>query len=711
MANVDLIQWLDQVKKSAKHLKFERIEQSLSWLQELDDGREVMFADSLSAQGITIAEELLALNCDSQTIAAGLIYPALQAFKPKNEVIEKKLGKIVLKLYLGVQRMEMTVDSKHSGVDKIRRMLLSMVDDIRIVLLKLAERLSVLKYLKYVDEKTQREVAEQTSHLYAPLANRLGIGQLKWQLEDLAFRFTEPEEYQNIKKALNMRRGDRERFIENFQHELETLMKNAGITNYNISGRAKHIYSIHRKIERKKVDFEEIYDASAFRILVPTINDCYAALSAAHANWEHIPQEFDDYIAKPKPNGYQSIHTAVIGAKNINVEIQFRTFQMHEEAELGVAAHWKYKEGVSAQSTYEDKIAWLREVMDWQKELSEETEENDTYSKIFEDRIYVFTPTGDVFDLPAGSTPLDFAYHVHTNVGHRCKGAKVNDALVPLTHQLRTGDRISIMTSKEDHPSRDWLNPDNGYLKTPSAISKVKHFFKRENHEHHIQEGQALWEKTYRKAGLKKNSLTAAFERFNFKHVDDLLAAIGSGQVGITSVLNEIQDKEKTVETTDAIDDIATLKPSKHKIPEFKGVDDLLTTLAGCCRPIPGDSILGYITKGRGITIHQKDCKNIQKSLELQPERIMELDWGSEKPQAYPVDLIIIAENRHALLRDVSSVISGENIPLLGLNSRTNKADNSVQLNLTIEIKSLEPMNKLLNTLRQLDGVIKALRR
>jgi GTP pyrophosphokinase len=665
--------------------------------------------------GVSIAEKLEELDCDAPTLAAAILYPTYRARPKIKEQLDEALGKSLTGLITGTLRME-AVDSihinLHSGgqqkkrLDNLRKMLLTIVDDIRIILIKLAERICTLHRLKNTAESIKKPASQQIIALYAPLANRLGIGQFKWELEDLAFRYLDPKNYADISRALNMRRKDREHFVIQFTEELRNLLKGANIKNADISGRAKHIYSIYRKIERKKVDFSQIYDAIATRVLVPKLEDCYTTLSLAHEKWKHIPEEFDDYIAKPKLNGYQSIHTAVVGANNINVEIQIRTFQMHQEAELGVAAHWKYKEGNSKQSSYEEKISVLREMMNWQKEVSSNEKNNDLYQNLFEDRVYVFTPQGDILDMQAGSTPLDYAYLIHTQVGHRCKGAKVNGHISTLKTPLETGDQVEILTAKEGQPSRDWLNPEYGYLITSNARNKVKHWFTKETHDENILRGHALWEKGTRQKNIPKNSLNELTQLYHFRNSDDLFAAVGKGDIGITTALNrlhldgeplEAHNKEKTLESN---------TPPTWRAPmTVKSIGNLLTQLARCCQPIPGDTIVGYITKNRGITIHQQKCHNLHKVLQLNPERIIEVSWEDNKPTQYPVDLVMEANDRNGLIRDVSSYISNNKIKLLAMNTQTNSKHHSAQIHLTLEIDDTHTLNKIIGQLQQLPDI------
>lgn len=723
----DSQEWLLKAKELAPNLHYDMIEKACEFAENWINPKPTPYASSALNEGLLMADYLIELDCDSNTLAAAIVYPTVYYNQPSAEIIKEQLNGSIYKLLTGALRMEaiqsmrntyLNTEQKEQQIDNVRKMLLAMVDDIRVVLIKLAERLAILKYLRNCTPEQQLLIAHTTMDFYAPLANRLGIGQIKWQLEDLSFRYLEPERYAEVSHSLKMRREERVAFIEKMIALLSNLFLNANLKDVSISGRAKHIYSIHRKAERKGIPLDQIYDTSAVRILVPTITDCYTVLSIVHAQWPRIPKEFDDYIARPKSNGYQSIHTAIIGPHNVNVEVQIRTHQMHKDAELGIAAHWKYKEGAASKSAYEDKIALLREVMSWQKEIdNDEITSDSLYNKIFQDRVYVFTPAGDIFDLPAGATALDFAYHVHTEIGHRCKGAIVNGHMTPLTLSLRTGDSVEILTAKNHSPSRDWLNPAAGYLKTAVARSKVRQWFRKEFHQQHLEAGHDIWDKAFRRAGVQKHDINKVVERFNFKKLEDLLAALGSGDLGITTVLHQIQSITQIApnETSEVLEKLHITKISPTPPPSsgltIDGVDDLLTSIARCCKPIPGDPIMGYITKGRGISIHHETCSNIKQAVKFRPERIMQVSWGSKKPTAYPVDIYLEAFDRTGLVRDISGLLTTENIPILALSTRVNKADNAAYLTITIETTSIDALNKILRQLRQIDGVTKADRR
>ena len=486
------------------------------------------------------------------------------------------------------------------------------------------------------------------------------------------------------------------------------------IENYELSGRTKHIYSIYKKMQRKHVDIQHIYDVIALRIIVPTIEDCYTILSVVHAKWEHIPNEFDDYVANPKPNGYRSIHTAITGPGGRNVEIQIRTREMHDESELGVAAHWRYKEGgKTSEAGYEAKIAWLRQVMSWQEEMADDAAEREAYQHIFSDRIYVFTPNGDVIDLPKTATPLDFAYIIHTDIGHRCKGARVNDVMVPLTHHLKMGDKIEIITGKEPNPSRDWLNPQRGYLNTPRARAKLHHYFRIKEFDKNLEAGESLFEKECKRAGLSHNLSQTVIEKLNFKTREDLLAALGHGDIRIGAVINAVQAESNLAEGIETL-----AQPRKRAIKvkplrsdfEIAGLSNLLTHVAKCCKPVPGDEIIGYVTLGQGVSIHRQDCSNVEAIKAFNQDRLITVNWGSAEDQFYSVDLDIIANNKASFVRELTNHLSQQKIPVMALQSQINKADQIVHLRLTIEIGKGQSLNKVIQHIQQTSGVIEVKR-
>lgn len=711
--NNDCQQWLALAMQRHPNLDECLLVQAMVVASDLNVMLSYQAVSSLD-KGLLIGNELLALHCDTATVATAIVYPGVLEAGLSEIEICSLLNKEIYSLISGVKRMDLVglVHQRQSSIskkqiDNLRKMILAVVDDSRIVVIKLAETVISLQHAKTLPDALKLEIAEHASDLYAPLANRLGIGQLKWQLEDLSFRYLNPDHYKDISKALNMRRVDREAFIVKMEAVLIQLFADAHIKDVEISGRAKHIYSIYKKIERKKVDFTEIYDASALRILVPSIKDCYAALAIVHAKWPHIQVEFDDYIANPKPNGYRSIHTAITGDLGVNVEIQIRTFHMHEESELGVAAHWKYKEGSGEKEQYEKKLEYLRDLMDWQKNLenSKSSESSQVlYKELFEDRIYVFSPQGDVYDLPQGATPLDFAYHVHSQVGNRCKGAKVNGKLEPLVFKLRTADRVEIITGKEDHPSLDWLNPALGYITTQQAKSKIKSWFRKKRYQDNVAEGHVVWEKIARRLKVDKAKIKDYCQEFNYKNIDDLYSAIGSGDLSAISIANAINEKNNSTPTQSSENkNISKKSVSKNHKYDFivEGVDDIMTHVAQCCMPIPGDDIVGYITTGRGVTIHKQQCGNILSLIESRPERFLKVSWNVYS-EHYAVELLIEAMDRPGLVYDITGLLANERLAILGLSTHTNKNDGVAILRLTIDI---QPHITLHQVIQRLLGV------
>lgn len=676
------------------------------------------YGDSCYNQGLSIAEILNALQVDNLTIAAAIIYSIIQHIDLSLEDIEEQLGDKVSRLVQlttqlsGISELyEAIANHKQyfSKIDNIRKMLLAMVDDVRAVLIKLSEQLYILRNIKTFDDKQKKRIAQETMAIYVPLANRLGIVKIKWELEDLAFRYLQPSKYKEISDELKQRRSERERDVQKIINKLSTILQKTAIKNIQISGRAKHIYSIYRKMQRKNVGLNKIYDTIALRVIVSTIEDCYAALSSIHASWQHVPKEFDDYIAKPKENGYRSIHTAVTDANNKHIEIQIRTHEMHEEAELGMSAHWKYKEdsGSQRRSTYETKIKRLRQIIDWQKEVTDSKSEPNKIHNIFDDRIYVFTPDNDIIDLPKGATVLDFAYHIHSEIGHRCKGAKVNHKIVNLTYQPKTGELIEILTRNLVHPSRDWLNSHLGFLKTPKARTKIQHWFKKQDHEKHVNLGQEILEKEFRRHNLANINISSLANKLNFKNSDDLFVALGCGDVKVGSIVNTIQSDSKiSSQQTEIPTSQTLLLNNKSSEIQIQGVDNLLTHIANCCQPIPGDQIIGYITQNRGLSVHRQDCFNILRAKEIKPERLINVNWGAKTTNRYMRNLIIKAFDRHGLVKDISNIIANENTSIVRLNANINKKDSIAYIKLTIEIANLVILDHIVTKIKQLSDVL-----
>ncbi|MCL1140168.1 GTP diphosphokinase [Shewanella pneumatophori] len=672
-------------------------------------------------------EILAPLNMDIETLQAAILFVVFDAELISKEDIEEGFGAKLSVLVSSVETMNaigaLKIDNQTRNgepqIDNIRKMLLAMVEDVRAVVIKLAERICLLREIKNADEEVKVLIAREIADIYAPLANRLGIGQLKWELEDISFRYLHPQTYKDIAKQLDGKRLDRETFIDDFVSQLQSRLDKDQI-RAKVYGRPKHIYSIWKKMKGKQLKFDELFDVRAVRIVTDRLQDCYGALGVVHTLWHHIPREFDDYVANPKPNGYQSIHTVVVGPEDKTVEIQIRTEQMHEDAELGVAAHWKYKEGSASgkQSGYEEKINWLRKILQWQEDVAESGNlVDEVRSQVFEDRVYVFTPSGEVVDLPLGSTVLDFAYYIHSHVGHKCIGAKVDGRIVQFTYQVETGQRIEIITSKHPNPKRDWLNPNLGYIRTSRARSKILHWFKQQDRDKNIVSGKEMLEAELARSNLQLKDAQSAVERFNLVSMDDLLAGIGGGDVRLNQVVNHVQSRLRTKELSDeaAVEDLVKKSQSKSTKRgkgqvEVSGVGNLMSHIAKCCQPVPGDEIFGFITKGRGISVHRADCDQVKELVRASPERSVEVVWGENYSGGYKIRLSILANDRSGLLRDLTSVLAAEKTHVMAMSSTSDVKTQTATIELELELYNLEGLSKVLSKLNQVDGVMQARR-
>lgn len=671
---------------------------------------------ALLEKGLGIADILLALGLDNETLASALAYPALQAREIHADSIIDCLGEGSSKLLNDVLQMQSLGRLRHleqrgnHQLENLRKMLLAMVTDVRAVLIVLAERLWQLRQAKHLDLLEQQQLANETLAVYAPLANRLGVWQLKWEIEDLCLRYTHADVYTKIAKGIASRRDEREAYIQRVNKLLIDTLTEAGIKKFQINGRVKHIYSIYKKMLRKSADLEQIYDMSALRVLVGSIEDCYAVLGILHGHWQQIPEEFDDYISNPKPNGYQSIHIVLIGPENHYVEVQIRTYKMHQESELGVAAHWRYKEGVLQTSNYEAKIALLRQLMEWQKEVVSTTAVKSEHvtQDLFVDRIYVFTPMGDIIDLPKGATPLDFAYTIHSEVGHRCRGAKVDGNIVPLIYELQMGQRIEILTAKHANPSRDWLNPHYGYLKTARARAKVQHWFREKDNMQNAVNGRELLDKELRRLGISnKTDLNPVVRKLNYKSDDELFAALSSGEIRIAQVIHHLHPVQEA--KPEAIE----IRSPGESAPDVKilGINNLLTHIAKCCKPLPGDSVVGYVTRNRGLSIHRRDCNNVLNIANDSLHRMIEVSWGEKHTGAYPADLLIRVYDRAGILRDITAQLASEKINVLGLQTQKINDSPEVDIYLTIEIEDRQQLKSAVELLQKLPNVLEVRRR
>ncbi|MCM2130925.1 GTP diphosphokinase [Larsenimonas rhizosphaerae] len=731
--HIDVTAWLAVFESHVRMKEPERFRQACFLAEQLARAAELRHPDSAWRNpgaslhiGLEMASIVSELKLDEDALIAAVLYRCVREELVTLEAVRKRFGSEVAGLIDGVLKMAAISQlqapaqglEQHNQHDNLRRMLVTMVDDVRVALVKIVERTCMLREVRNSSRERCLRVAQEVFDIYAPLAHRLGVGHIKWELEDLSFRYLHENDYKAIARQLAEKRLDRDRYISEVLVLLENMLSEQGITPFDVTGRAKHIYSIWRKMKRKGIDFSEVYDVRAVRILVPRIADCYTLLGLVHSRWHHVPNEFDDYIANPKKNGYQSLHTAVIGPENKVLEIQVRTFDMHEEAELGVCAHWRYK-GTDVDSRsrgYEEKIAWLRQVLEWQDEVGDLGDlGHGLRSDVAPDRIYVFTPDGHVIDLPSEATPIDFAYRVHTEVGHLCRGAKINGRIVPLTYLLKTGQQIEILTATRGGPSRDWLNPALGFVKTSRARAKIQAWFKLQAREQNLEDGRTLLEKEFRRLDLENLDRDRLARAVNYTAVDDMYAAIGAGDLRVGQVLSQAQHlfgEDDAEEEQHKLDRLLTRprKGSPHEASSGQvmvlGVGNLKTQMANCCHPVPGDQIVGFITHGRGVTIHRQDCPNILQLKSDEPQRIVEVDWGDRPDTQYPVDIEVQAWDRSGLLRDVTTILSGEKVNVLSVNTRTDQMDNMATLNITLEVSGIEMLGQLFSRIQQLPNVM-----
>ncbi|MCP1317101.1 GTP diphosphokinase [Halomonas sp. 707B3] len=723
---VDIQQWLTRLQEDVRLREPERLVQACELAEQLDreaprTHRVWLSPGSSFRMGLEMADILADLKLDQSTLEAAVLYRAVREGLLSLEAVTKRFGDEVAKLIDGVLQMAAISYplapnhgmSQHNQQENLRKMLVNMVGDVRVALIKIAERTCALRQVKDAPREKCLQVAREVADIYAPLAHRLGIGQIKWELEDLSFRYLHEEEYKAIAKLLAEKRLDRDRYIHDVVETLKGLMEAQHIHRYDVSGRAKHIYSIWRKMKRKRIDFSQVHDVRAVRILVPEVTDCYTVLGIVHSRWHHVPNEFDDYIANPKKNGYQSLHTAVMGPENKVLEIQIRTFAMHDEAELGVCAHWRYKgHDTNAKSrSYEEKIAWLRQVLEWQDEVGGFGDLREGLSSdVAPDRIYVFTPDGHVIDLPRIATPIDFAYRVHTEIGHRCRGAKVNGRIVPLTYKLKTGQQIEILTATKGGPSRDWLNPSLGYVRTSRARAKIQAWFKHQARDQNLDEGRTLFEREMRRLDVEGLDLAKLAKAVNYQNADDMYAALGAGDLRIGQVLHQAQQLFGETDDQEQLDRLLAKprrQPSKATQSDITvlGVGNLKTSMANCCRPVPGEPIVGFITQGRGVTVHRQDCTNILQLRLEEPQRIIEVEWGERAHTRYPVTIEIQAWDRSGLLRDVTGLLGNEKVNVLAVNTLTDTDEGIARLRITLEVDGLESLGRLFSRIQQLPNV------
>ncbi|CAM3719518.1 GTP diphosphokinase [Halomonas casei] len=723
---VDIQQWLTRLQEDVRLRDPERLVDACKLAETLETEaprthRVWLSPGSSFRMGLEMADILGDLKLDQATLEAAVLYRSVREGLLSLEGVSKRFGSEVSSLIDGVLQMAAIsypvapdhAMGQHNQQENLRKMLVNMIGDVRVALIKIAERTCALRQVKDAPLEKCLQVAREVADIYAPLAHRLGVGQLKWELEDLSFRYLHEDEYKAIAKLLAEKRLDRDRYIHDVVETIKALMEAQHIHRYDVDGRAKHIYSIWRKMKRKRIDFSQVNDVRAVRILVPEVTDCYTVLGIIHSRWHHVPNEFDDYIANPKKNGYQSLHTAVMGPENKVLEIQIRTFAMHEEAELGVCAHWRYKgHDTNAKSrSYEEKIAWLRQVLEWQDEVGGFGDLREGLaSDVAPDRIYVFTPDGHVIDLPRVATPIDFAYRVHTEIGHRCRGAKINGRIVPLTYKLKTGQQVEILTATKGGPSRDWLNPSLGYVRTSRGRAKIQAWFKHQARDQNLDEGRALFDREMRRLDVEDLDLPRLAKAVNYLNAEDMYAAIGAGDLRIGQVLHQAQQLFGETDDQEQLDRLLA-KPKRQSSKATKsditvlGVGNLKTSMANCCRPVPGEPIVGFITQGRGVTVHRQDCSNILQLRLDEPQRIIEVEWGERAQTRYPVTIEIQAWDRSGLLRDVTSLLGNEKVNVLAVNTLTNTDESIARLRITLEVDGLESLGRLFSRIQQLPNV------
>jgi GTP pyrophosphokinase len=714
MGRSELEQWTTRYRESVGP----SADSCISLLQDLVESKSLKPAsmDRL----LELLRILEGLSADPITMSCAMIHAAGQDKAVDPEILQKQAREVrrqleelnKLKHYESGQSLSATERS----AEGLRRLLLALVKDVRVVLIDLSWQLVLLRRAK-ADSRVAEALARETILIHAPLANRLGIWQLKWELEDLSFRYQEPEQYRKIARLVAEHRDERERFISEFMDKLSETLATAGL-HAEVRGRPKHIYSIWKKMQRKGLDFHQLFDVRAVRVLVDDLPSCYSALGLVHTLWQPIPGEFDDYITTPKGNSYQSLHTAVANRDGKAVEIQIRTHEMHEHAELGVAAHWRYKEGGPTDPAFDNKIAIMRQLLDSSEDdLDDQSLLDSFHSATTEDRVYVLTPQGQVVDLAAESTVLDFAYHVHTEVGHRCKGAKVNGRIVPLTHIVSTGDRVEILTARQPNPSRDWLNPKLGYIHGARARSKVRQWYKRESRDENLRAGKEALEAEARRMSTALSDVGVVLEKFSMKSADDLYVAVGNGDLTTGQVFNAIA-RTKAKQAVPQAEDLLTRSPVRQRTTRkngagdiiIEGVGNLMTTMAKCCHPVPGDPVVGYVTRGRGVTIHREDCGQVVHWQSENSPRLLQVNWGEKPTTHYSVQLLVRAFDRRDLIRDISTALSAAETQVTDISSRLDESLDEVTIHLKVRVRDYEQLSELLSRLGNVSNVIEAKR-
>ncbi len=732
---VPLERLLEQLPDSYTLAERELIQRAYRVAEEAHRGQKRHSGEPYINHCLAVASILADLRVPPEVIAAGLLHDTVEDTSVTLNDIRRDFGQTIAILVDGVTKLtnlpRVSRDDQHAenpngknGIEPsdsaagnatlgrkqdlvsetLRKTFLAMGDDVRVVLIKLADRLHNMRTLGFMPEAKRKRIAKETLDIFAPLANRLGIWQIKWELEDLGFRYVNPEKYKEIAEQIQERRPDREVQIEAIKTKLSELLESHHI-RAEISGRPKHIYSIYKKMTQKGKPFDLVRDVRAVRLIVPDVPSCYAALGVIHTHWRPIPGEFDDYIAAPKDNFYQSLHTAVIYDDKRPLEVQIRTAEMHQNAEYGIAAHWRYKEGTHRDKNYEQRINWLRNMMEWRSDVNDAQEfVEGMKSDVFQDRVYIFTPRGDIIDLSAGSTPIDFAYHVHTDIGHRCRGARVNGKLVPLYQELKTGDQVEILTAKRGGPSRDWLNPNLGLVRTQRARSKIKAWFKKQEDEQNLAQGRATLERELQRLGITNINFEKMARELGYKLPDEMFIALGCGDLSVNKIIKHLSEIEETADILEATIPAPETKSATDAV-EVVGLKGLLFTMARCCNPMPGDQIVGYITRGRGATIHRQDCPNILRRKDT--ERLLQVGWGKVE-QTFPVHITVKAYDRQGLMGDISTLLQAENVNIADVSINFNRTVADIKL--VVEIRDLAQLSRVLTRIESLPNVLEAQR-
>ena len=719
---------VNKMKKNNKKSDIKLIMKAYNYAKENHGDQLRKSGEPYIIHPIQVAYTLAELELDDATICAALLHDVVEDTEVTHQDLINEFGIEIAEMVDGVTKLsKLNYESvEEAQVENYRKMFLAMGKDIRVIMIKLSDRLHNMRTLKYLSRDRQIANAKETMDLYAPLANRLGIYSLKWELEDLSFKYLYPEEYREIVEGIDRKREERLQFIDKIEEQIKQELKKQKI-EAEITGRAKHLYSIYRKMKRDNITLDQIYDLFALRIIVNSVKDCYAALGVVHELYNPMPGRFKDYIAVPKPNMYQSLHTTLIGEKGTPFEVQIRTWDMHRIAEYGIAAHWAYKEASFAKGkkanvkVSEDKLAWLRETLEWQKDMQDPQEFLNTLkTELFEDEVYVFTPKGDIKVLPRGSTPIDYAYSIHAEIGHHMTGCKINSKMMPIITKLKNGDIIEIITSENSKgPSRDWLK----FIQSSTAKNKINAWFKKNQREENIEKGKDLIEKEIKRIGMnhdelfKQEFIQGALNRYKFNSIEDMYASVGFGAITsgkvIARILEEYRKVHKEENVEQKLEELSkeknAAKPSKSGVV-VKGIDNCLVKLSKCCNPVPGDDIVGYITRGRGVSIHRADCKNLKDLFEDEESRMIDVYWYTEKEASYNVDIEVFANDRSGLLADIIAQISNAKTKLIAVNCRANKERIAIT-EVTIEVETLEQLNDVLKAIRKVDSVYEVKRK